>query len=61
MVCLKIKPEVETEDQVVNICTMVKVWFDVVPKLDENVILTPSVVELQKYWVLAANCQLLQK
>ena len=44
--CLKIRPEVETENQVVNICPMIKMWFAVVPNLNENVILTPSVVEL---------------
>ena len=46
VVFLRIKPGGETNDRLVNICPMMKVWFAVVPDLNEKVILTPSVVEL---------------
>ena len=47
VVTLHVKPVAERQQAgVINIAPSVRVWFAVVPDLNEDVILTPNVVEL---------------
>ena len=48
-ITLHVKPVVDRQQaSVINIAPSVRVWFAVVPDLNEDVILTPNVVELLK-------------
>ena len=59
VVRLHVKPVSNECDSVVNIAPSIRVWFAVVPGLNEAVILTPTVVsllqEVVRYNVLSAN------
>jgi ribosomal protein L21E len=49
VVTLHVKPVIDKQQAgIINIAPSVKVWFAVVPNLNEDVILTPNVVELLK-------------
>ena len=46
VVRLNVRPSTDDDPQIVNIAPPVRVWFAVVPQLNECVLLTPSVVNL---------------
>ena len=59
VVRLHVKPASNEHDNVVNIAPTIRVWFAVVPNLNESVILTPNVVSLlhdvSRYNVLSSD------
>jgi hypothetical protein len=59
VVRLHVKPACNTNESIVNIAPSIRVWFAVVPELNESVILTPNVVSLLqnvvRYNVLSVN------